>query len=216
MSDAAGQLTPVTTSNSMKFAKAQAKMVGLQRGMRSPVDGIDTMCLSDHRRRGRGLCPTRFRLSTAACHKIHRAYIFKHATGQRQELFFEINSVWVISLACRRIIELENFTSQALTLSVFFHTEFMNDEDAVSQYTFTSRAKKYAIRRRDPPSPKFKASLGENPPSDPILGALPPSPRSKGLLHKMPDEIAEGVSFVAFRIPANPLSVAHPDGEYRR
>ena len=36
-----------------------------------------------------------FRLSVAACHKRHRAYIFKHATGQWQELFFEMSLVWV-------------------------------------------------------------------------------------------------------------------------
>jgi hypothetical protein len=62
-----------------------------------------------------------FRLSIAARHKIHRAYIFKHATGQWQELFFESSSVWVISLACRRIIELENFTSQAPSLGFLPH-----------------------------------------------------------------------------------------------
>jgi hypothetical protein len=33
----------------MKFANAQAKMIGVQREMRSPGDGIDTMRSPDHR-----------------------------------------------------------------------------------------------------------------------------------------------------------------------
>jgi hypothetical protein len=42
----------------------------------------------------------------------------------------------------------------------------MNDKDAVSHYSFISRTKKYIIRRRDPPSPKFKGSLGKKPPTE--------------------------------------------------
>ena len=55
-----------------------------------------------------------------------------------------------ISLAARRIIEIEGYTEPGLPLMVFFHTEFMNDADAVSHYSFNSMTRRYFIRTKDP------------------------------------------------------------------
>ena len=55
-----------------------------------------------------------------------------------------------ISLAARRIIELEKYNSPKLELLITVWTEFMDDEDAISHYAHTAPMRKYSIRRRDP------------------------------------------------------------------
>ncbi|MGE0278646.1 MAG: hypothetical protein AB7R40_24880 [Nitrospiraceae bacterium] len=71
-----------------------------------------------------------------------------------------------VVLAARRIKEIEKFTADGIPLQGFFFTHFMDDEDAVLHYTFNSMTTRYLIRKKDPPPPQFRGSLGKKPPTD--------------------------------------------------